>query len=251
VPGKCGTLGKDQQAVSVGPLAFGVGEVVSKISKAGRAEKRVSNGVGDRVGIAVADKWALVGKDDATSMRGRAGSSASAKGEYRLRGQSVVRSFGSPFRKAGEALLEVDEIGEFGNLRFDDSPGTTHTIAPSASTSAASSVASPPSAWARRSTSARKACGVCTATSSSRRSVSVTRVPTTRLIVSATAIPGIAPSAPARTASTTFKNRSGEASGRAASWMTTIAAEAPVAASPARTDADRVGPPETTIEHPP
>src|SRR5262249_25865559 len=75
------------------------------------------------------------------------------------------------------------------------SPGTTFTRPPGASTSAAQSLApatSPPSAPRRM--SAVNACGVWTATSSARSSVSTTSSPRTRLTVSATGSPGTAPS---------------------------------------------------------
>ena len=61
------------------------------------------------------------------------------------------------------------------------SPSTQRTRPPAASTSPAQSVASPPPATARRSASARNACGVCTETRSSRSTVSRTRSPSTRL----------------------------------------------------------------------
>ena len=77
------------------------------------------------------------------------------------------------------------------------SPGTTVTRPPRASTSDAQSLAAETSpSSADRSTSAANACGVWTARSSSRGSVSTTRSPSTRLIVSATGTPGTAPSQP-------------------------------------------------------
>ena len=48
------------------------------------------------------------------------------------------------------------------SLRLRRSPSTTTTVPPSASTSAASSVSTPPTVCAARSASARNACGVCT-----------------------------------------------------------------------------------------
>ena len=78
-------------------------------------------------------------------------------------------------------------------LRFVCSPATTTTLPPHDSTSAASSVASPPPACAARSTEARNACGVCTATSDSRGGVSTTTLSASiRLIVSVTGMPGTA-----------------------------------------------------------
>ena len=68
------------------------------------------------------------------------------------------------------------------SLRLAAWPGTTTTLPPFASTSAASSVASPPVACAARNADARNAWGVCTATSCDRSSVP----PSTVRIVSVT-----------------------------------------------------------------
>ena len=89
----------------------------------------------------------------------------------------------------------------------------------------------------------RNACGVGARPSSVRATVSTTRTPSSRLTVSATAITGTAPSAPASTARITSVNRAGGANGRAASWTATISASAARAVSAARTDACRVRPP--------
>ncbi len=128
---------------------------------------------------------------------------------------------------------------------------------PNASTSMASSVAAPPSpvparAWAARSAAARKACGVCTATSVARSSVSVTfMASSTTLMVSLGARPGIAPSTPSSpTASITAAKRAGGANGRAASCTTTMSASAGTASRPWRTESARVAPPVTTASAP-
>ena len=71
---------------------------------------------------------------------------------------------------------------------------------------------------------ATNACGVCTATSSSRAGVSTTTPSRTRLTVSATGRPGTAPSKPSASASSRRGTSSGGSSGRAASWTRTTAA---------------------------
>ena len=99
---------------------------------------------------------------------------------------------------------------------FVGSPGTTVTAAPASSARVASSLASPPPAWARRSTPAANAWGVCTATRSRRSTAS----PPTRRMLSPSGTAGSTASAPSSTASTTAANSAGLARGRAASWTT-------------------------------
>ncbi len=123
------------------------------------------------------------------------------------------------------------------------SPVTTFTRPPAASTSEAQSELSP--AAAERSADATNACGVCTATSSSRGSVSTTTPSRTRLTVSATGKPGTAPWKPSARASSSRGTSSGGRSGRAASWTSTTSASSGTSASPSRTDAERDGPPAT------
>src|SRR6266513_1669223 len=127
-----------------------------------------------------------------------------------------------------------------------ESPGTVVTRPPRASTSEAQSVAPASSpATASRSTGARNACGVWTATSSSRGSVSTICPPRTRLTVSASGNAGTAPSQPSFSAVSTRPITSSGSTGRAASWTTITAASPPTSATPARTDSARVSPPPT------
>src|SRR5918996_1354076 len=130
-------------------------------------------------------------------------------------------------------------------FRRRGSPSTQRTRPPAASTRPAQSLASPPPATARRSTSARKACGVWTATSSLRSRVSTTSSPSTRLTVSATGSAGTAPSQPLPSAPRTRSITSAARSGRAASWTRTTAASSGTSATPARTESARVLPPVT------
>src|SRR6266567_1681575 len=127
-----------------------------------------------------------------------------------------------------------------------ESPGTVVTRPPRASTSEAQSVAPASSpATASRSTGARNACGVWTATSSSRGSVSTICPPRTRLTVSASGNAGTAPSQPSFSAVSTRPITSSGSTGRAASWTTITAASPPTSATPARTDSARASPPPT------
>ena len=102
------------------------------------------------------------------------------------------------------------------------------------------------SSSASRSTASGKPCGVCTARSAPRSSVSAT-LPSgpTRLTVSASGSAGTTPSAPARSAATTRSTTSGGTSGRAASCTSTKSAPSGTHASPAATDSGRVAPPGT------
>ena len=81
-----------------------------------------------------------------------------------------------------------------------------------------------------------------------RGSVSTTRSPSTRLIVSATGRPGTAPSHPSTSAASTRSITSSGTSGRAASWTTMAAASRSASATPNRTDSARVAPPVTVAE---
>src|SRR5919204_4600310 len=129
------------------------------------------------------------------------------------------------------------------------SPGTTLTRPPRASTSAEQSVAPESSPLsASRSTGARNACGVCTATSSSRSSVSTTASARTRLIVSASGSAGTAPSQPSPSAVRTRSTTSSTSTGRAASCTRITSVSPGTSATPARTDSARVSPPVTEAE---
>ena len=64
-------------------------------------------------------------------------------------------------------------------------------------------------------------------------------------MVSTTATPGTAASAPSTTAEMTRWKMTGLAKGRAASWTHTMVASLGTAASPRRTDSERVDPPST------
>src|SRR4051812_11277407 len=123
------------------------------------------------------------------------------------------------------------------------SPGTVQTRPPAASTIEAQSgklCGSEPLSSAALSTGATKACGVCTAASSSRGSVSTTAVPRTRLIVSVTGSTGTTPSQPSESGNSTRSRTSSETSGRAASWTTITAASSPTSATPALTESARL-----------
>src|SRR6185312_1085735 len=170
---------------------------------------------------------------------------------------------------------------------FSRGASTTTTEPPARSTSHASSVAlastSPGTSSARSSAPRRKTCGVCTAHSSERSSVSSTRpARPARLIVSVTGAAAIAasgppaasgplaasgpPAAPPRAraspppasspssarasiAASTRSTNSGVSSGRAASWTKTSsdAGPSPAAASARRTDSERTAPPRTPV----
>src|SRR5215203_1408719 len=98
------------------------------------------------------------------------------------------------------------------------SPATVLTRPPAASTREEQSLApatSPPRAVRRM--SPLKACGVCTAASSPRSSVSTTSSPRTRLTVSASGSAGTAPSHPSASAVTSRSTTSAGSRGRAAS----------------------------------
>ncbi len=141
-------------------------------------------------------------------------------------------------------------------FRFPGSEPITCTTPPARSISQASSVAcdsssSDASASARSSAARRNTCGVWTAHSRARSSVRVTERPSspTSLIVSDTGVAAITASASGvnASASSAWVNRSGVASGRAASCTITGSAPATAAASAARTDWERWAPPATAI----
>ena len=134
-------------------------------------------------------------------------------------------------------------------LKFSLEPGTTRTGWPSASTSAASSVASRPAAracaCASRSSPTEKACGVCASQSARRSTVpSRKRSGETLLMVSWTGT--AASAAPWRRASaSTRSTRAVVANGRAPSWMTTYSMSSGRARRPAATESCRSRPPAT------
>src|SRR5581483_894586 len=116
------------------------------------------------------------------------------------------------------------------------SPSTTAILPPWRSTREAQSDASASSATAARSGPATNACGVCTATSPARGSVSTTTPPCTRFTVSTSGRPGTAPSQPSPSAVSSRSTTASSRSGRAASWTRIAAALAPTSATPAATD---------------
>src|SRR5947209_9564503 len=183
------------------------------------------------------------------------------RGPHDVRGHTEpLGVLGPVARLVDERLADVEEHGlhshdatnsrSEGSVTFSrrGSPGTTFTRPPARSTSAAQSLASPPPAAARRRTGATKACGVCTATRSSRGTVSTTASPRTRFTVSAKGRPGTAPSQPSPSGSSTRPTTSSVTSGRAASCTSATAASSGTSASASRTDSARVGPPVTQDE---
>src|SRR5919201_965914 len=111
-----------------------------------------------------------------------------------------------------------------GSVAFSSrgSPGTTFTRPPACSTSEAQSLASP--AAAERRIEATNACGVCTATRSSRGTVSTTVSSRTRFTVSTIGRPGMTPSQPSPSGSRTRPPTPSVTSGLAPSWASTAAA---------------------------
>src|SRR5205823_4745933 len=85
-------------------------------------------------------------------------------------------------------------------------------------------------------------CGVCTAKNRDRSTVA----PSTSRNVSVTGTTGTTASAPVASAAHTACHTSGCGTGRAASCTTTWVAFSGTASSPARTDAERESPPDTT-----
>src|SRR3954451_6365762 len=172
---------------------------------------------------------------------------------------------GSALPHAGlvdERLADVEDNGLYSHaatrsrsaglvtLSSRSSPGTTVTRPPAASTSEAQSVArsvesARAAASAARRTGATNAWGVCTATSSSRLSVSSTTPARTRLTVSLTGRPGTAPSKPCASPATSRSRTSSATSGRAASCTRITPASAGPSPPPARTEPVRVAPPVT------
>src|SRR6266536_1070853 len=126
------------------------------------------------------------------------------------------------------------------------SPSTTLIRPPCAYTSEAQSLAPARSPdRAPRRAEATNAWGVCTAASSPRGSVSTTRSPSTRLIVSETGSAGTTPSHPSPSGASTRSITSSGRSGRAASWTSTTAASSGTSASARRTESERESPPVT------
>src|SRR4029077_6198288 len=228
--------------VCTGPARVGVGKVHADVAEARRAQERVGAGMSHDVGVAMTVEAAFAGERHPTEHQD-AGRIVAEPVDVEALADPNVRDhghFAAPMVRRAHSRSSISVI-----FRLVASPATTTTRPPIASTSAASSVAEPPCPWAARSIAARKACGVCTATRVVRSSVAVTSLPSTTLIVSVTASPGIAPSAPARIAAITEAYRSSVANGRAASWTQMIVASAGTAARPARTDSLRVAPPAT------
>ena len=229
--------------------------MTTEVTESGGPEDRVGQGVGHRIGVTVPGEAAdPVTGDDHTAQHQRPPGviaepvhvESLSDPQERHRASSVIRTPACPTSASARARSS-DRV----SFTLCGSPITVRTVAPSSSTSPASSVASPPPAWAARRVAATKAWGVCTATSPSRSTVEDTRPSATRFRVSDTATTGMAPSTPGdRTASTTAAKSEGVASGRAASWTTMMPASSGTAASPARTDAARVAPPGTTRSAP-
>ena len=184
----------DRRHASV--LLVGRREQRAEIGEAGRAEQRVGHRVGDGVGVGVTDQGRSVEdsrhpgragrrrRTDARRSRDRPGSRAASRRQQRRAASS---------RSSGPVTF-----------RLVGSPATTTTEPPAASTSAASSVPSPP----RRGPPAapRRGTPAGSAPSPGRRGDRRDDPRTsTRLIVSETANPGTAPSAPASTASMTAR----------------------------------------------
>ena len=147
-----------QQVHAVGPFPgrVRVGEVAAQVAESHRAEDGIGQGMADGVGIAVPAQPPCPLNDDAPQHQG----------PVRIVGEAVdvdalSDAHAHPLRRCSAVSRSAGVV----IFRFRGSPGTTRTVAPSASTNAASSVASLPPAWARRSRAASKACGVCTATS--------------------------------------------------------------------------------------
>src|SRR5207302_437412 len=176
------------------------------------------------------------------------------RGPHDVRGHTEpLGVLGPVARLVDERLADVEEHGlhshDATSSRSDGSatfsrrgpPGTPFTRPPARSTSAAQSLASPPAATARRRTGATKACGVCTATRSSRGTVSTTASPRTRFTVSASGRPGTPPSQPSPSGSSTRPTTSSVTSGRAASCTSATAASSGTSASASRTDPARLG----------
>src|SRR5262249_14604347 len=214
-----------------------------EIGQARRAEQRIGDRVRDRVGVRVPGQRGPVGLDAAAYARAALGEGRAIETEP-APGPAHNGSRDAPATSAAAATRSAGVV----TFRFAGSPGTTTTRPPAASISAASSVASASEACASRSRSARNACGVCTATSPSRVTVSTTRSPSTRFTVSGTGTAGTAASAPARTAVITASNSAGDAKGRAASCTTMMVADSGTSARPARTDAERLAPPTTAAD---
>ena len=132
-------------------------------------------------------------------------------------------------------------------------PGTSVTAAPASSAQETSSVNCSPSS-AIRSCAARivasgKPCGVCTARSVERSTISVCPTPSRRRIESATTTAGATAWAPSSTARMTSATTLAGTIGRTASWISTILAPASsglsrTAFSPLCTEACLVSPPK-------
>ena len=241
-------LGQQRHAVGALPHRVGVGEVPAEVAQPDRAQHGVGQRVADGVGVAVpAQAPGALDHDAAQHERA-----------VRVVGEAVdVDALADahahrPRRQQPLGRAEVVGIGDLevaGLAGHDDAPCRP----------------APRPAWRRRwrrppgarrgpgaARAARKACGVCTATSAARSRVPVTRPDSsTALMVSLGGSPGTAPSAPPSvTAAMTAAKRAGEASGRAASCTTITAASSGTAARPQRTESARVAPPGTTTSAP-
>ena len=166
----------------------GVGKVGAEIAESGRTEHGVCDRVCNDVGIAVTlETWLSLKTDPSQDQ-------APCPDQRRWRsdaGQSRFRRVNAVI-DCSTSLPIARSSGEV-SFKLWYSPGTTRRSSREPRAEPASSVASGASACARRRASARKACGVCTATSSLRSRVSTTRPPRTRLTVSATASAGNGP----------------------------------------------------------
>src|SRR5439155_18381945 len=227
--------GEEREAVGAAPGGIGVGEVHADVAEPGGPEERVGHRMGHDVGIAVAGQPTFAFEAHAAQHQRTV-----------VVGEGMdIEAYTDATRHA-RTLASRSRSARLVTFTLSGSPGTTTTVPPADSTSAASSVPSPPVACAARSADARNAWGVWTATSSVRSSVSTTRPSWTRLTVSLSGKAGTAPSAPDRTAAITAPKSAADAAGRAASCTTTTVASAGTRARPARTEAERVAPPTTT-----
>ena len=150
-------LGEQLERRGVAVLLVGRGKERAEVAESGGAEQRVGHRVGDGVGVGVAGQ--------AAALRG-ARRRARARARRRRQRTDARRSRGPPGWSSGHpAERRRQEIVGVVILRLRGSPATTTTLPPAASTARRRR-------WRRRrrrarraATSARNACGVCTATS--------------------------------------------------------------------------------------
>ena len=192
-----GDVAQQRHRVGAAPALVGVGEVHPDVAETGRAEQRVGAGMGDDVGVAVALEPDHAVEVAAAEHHHPSGSVLNrwTSNPWPTRSSGTRHDCSSAFGSSSWSTSPVEVVGHgdlaVGGLAVDDDDHARRSPRPARRRR-----------WRRHPWRgraqhvARNACGVWTATSDDRSGVDTTTPSATTLIVSVTATPGIAASAP-------------------------------------------------------